>query len=72
MGGVEMGALYKAGRGGVRVVWRDGTVSTYPAFSTVIFDHQPLTIEGRLLRVGPRNTLQHEAPALVPPEVKGS
>jgi len=55
---------YRAGSSGVRIVWRDGTVTTYPSYALVTFSRVPFRVEGRLYRVS--RHLGYEAPALRP------
>lgn len=69
MTGVELGARYRAGRDGALVIFRDGTTTRLAPFSSIRFEHQPLKIEGRLVRVR-RGHLLYEAPALTPDETK--
>jgi len=60
---------YVVGRGGARVTWDDGTTTTYPVGARLTFSsrsHQPVRIEGRLLRTAGRGGLGYEAPTLVP------
>jgi len=58
---------YRVGRGGVRITWADGAVTSHSAGTVVRFPtRRPLKIEGRLYRVGRRGTLAYEAPALEP------
>lgn len=66
---VELGQRYRAGVGGVRVTFPDGTETQLAPFGRIVFEAQPKKIEGRLLRVGRRGHLQFEAPSLEP-EVK--
>lgn len=58
MGGVVLGTVYRVGPGGVRVVFRDGSVENYPAYALVTFDRRPFRIEGPLVRVGRRQRVR--------------
>lgn len=69
MPGVELGARYRAGREGARVIYRDGTSVQLQPFASIRFDHQPLKIEGRLVRVR-RGHLLYEAPRITAEEWK--
>ncbi|HYW90702.1 MAG TPA: hypothetical protein VFB50_23235 [Chloroflexota bacterium] len=59
-----------AGRGGVRVTWDDGTITTYAAGARLSnpssWSRQPVRVEGRMLRTASRGGLGYEAPALHP------
>lgn len=70
LGRPEIGTVYRTGKDGLRVVYRDGKVDRHGPFSLVMFQRHPLKIEGRFYRVTQRG-LSYEAPALEPREVKG-
>ena len=60
----RLGKVFRAGSSGVRIVWRDGTETTYGPHSVVTFSRAPLRIEGRLYRVSRTTRLGYEAPSL--------
>jgi hypothetical protein len=57
---------YRVGSSGVRIVWRDGSVTTFSPYSVVTFSRVPLKIEGRLYRASRSSLLGYEAPSLEP------
>jgi hypothetical protein len=62
---VDTGATYRAGRGGVRITWRDGSTTSHSAGVRFRFDKEPLRIEGRLIRMRPGG-VSYEAPTMEP------
>ena len=66
--GVELHVRYRTDREGARIAFRDGSVVQLAPFSSFRFDTLPLRIEGRLVRVRPRNAAH--APTLRTYEVK--
>lgn len=70
MSGVELGARYRAGLGGVRIVFRDGTVVQLAPRAVYTFSSYPLKIEGRLFLVTDRGVVRYEVSALGQREIK--
>jgi hypothetical protein len=60
------GKTYRVGSSGLKVTWRDGSVTTFQPQSVVTFSAVPLRIEGRLYRTTRSERLGYEAPALEP------
>lgn len=55
---VQIGARYRAGPGGVRVVEDDGSESAHPEGSFLAFTKQPERVEGRLIRIARADTYE--------------
>jgi len=61
---VEVGARYRVGHEGVRLIFDDGVEMVVPARRTICFVREPRTIVGRLYRVADDGSLVFEAPEL--------
>jgi hypothetical protein len=66
LGAVVVGAVYRTGAEGARVVYRDGTATQHGAFTLLRFQRHPYKIEGRLYPVTNQAVPGYEAPALEP------
>jgi hypothetical protein len=66
----KLEAVYRTGKRGARVVYRDGTVVQHAPHSMVKFSHHPLKVEGRLYPVSRSGALGYEVQPDLSHEVK--